>query len=71
MSVALQIARRDFGGKAVTKLAFRGITFIGVRALPDMTSDMPMANANRGYVVTNGNGNSRVLSYADVRKLIG
>lgn len=56
---------KDFS-KAVNKaLAAKGIRIIGSQPIPDMTSDLPYANAERGYVV-NDNGCGRVWSYQEV-----
>lgn len=58
-NVALAIATRDLGRKVIAALARKGITVINVQALPDFSSPMPFANADRGYVV-NDNGCGRV-----------
>lgn len=66
-TAANRIASDDFGKRAVTKLAKKGITFIGVQAIPDYTSTMPFGNAARGYVVDD-NGCGRVWTYQEVRE---
>jgi hypothetical protein len=66
MSVALQIANRDFGKRAIVKLAKAGIRIINIQAIPDMSSSMPYANADRGYVVDD-NGTGRVWTYFEVK----
>ena len=55
----------DFSKKTIKALAARGITLIGLQAIPDTTSSMPWANASRGYVV-NDNGTCRVLGFAEM-----
>lgn len=64
-TAASQIATRDFGRKAIATLARKGIRIIGLQAIPDMTSAMPYANADRGYVVDD-NGTGRVWTYREV-----
>lgn len=56
---------RDFSPATLRALASKGIFLVGLQALPDMTSAMPFANADRGYVV-NDNGCGRVLTFAQV-----
>lgn len=58
----------DFSKKTIRSLARRGITLIGLQAIPDMASAMPWANAERGYVV-NDNGTCRVLGFRDMLDL--
>ena len=58
---------RDFSAKTCAALARKGILLIGIQAIPDMSSDMPYANATRGYVV-NDNGCGRVWSFAQVQE---
>jgi len=58
----------DFSKSTLRSLSNKGITLIGLQAIPDMTSSMPWANASRGYVV-NDNGTCRVLGFADMLKL--
>lgn len=57
----------DFSKRTLKALARRGIRLIGLQAIPDMTSSMPMANATRGYVVDD-NGCGRVWNFAEVMK---
>lgn len=56
---------RDFSSKTLAALARKGITLIGLQAIPNMSSDMPFANAERGYVV-NDNGCGRVWTFSQV-----
>jgi hypothetical protein len=58
----------DFSAKTVKALAKKGITLIGLQAIPDMTSSMPWANATRGYVM-NDNDCCRVLTFSEVLDL--
>jgi hypothetical protein len=55
----------DFSRKTLSYLARKGITLVGLAALPDMSSDMPFANATRGYRV-NDNGCGRIWTFAQV-----
>lgn len=55
----------DFSKLTIRRLAKNGISIIGLQAIPDMSSDMPFANASRGYVV-NDNGTCKVWLFADV-----
>ena len=61
---------RDFNRQTIRILAHRGITIVGFQSIPDMTSPMPFANAERGYVVDD-NGTSRVLTHRGVLALAG
>lgn len=58
----------DFSRKTIAALARKGITIVGLQAIPDMASAMPYANATRGYVV-NDNGTGRVLTFSEVMAL--
>ena len=58
-------AKRDFSKRTVRALARRGISVIGVQGLPDMSSVMPYANLERGYLLDD-NGTARVLRFRDV-----
>lgn len=58
----------DFSKATIRKLSSKGITLIGLQAIPDMTSAMPWANADRGYVM-NDNGTCRVLSFREVLEI--
>lgn len=58
---------RDFSAATLRLLARKGISIIGLQAIPDMASAMPYANAERGYVV-NDNGCGRVWTFAQVRE---
>lgn len=66
MTVANQIAIRDFGHKAISTLARKGIRVIDVTALPDATGSF--LNSDRGYVVDD-NGTGRVLTYCELGRL--
>jgi hypothetical protein len=65
LSVSSQVARRDFSSKTLRALSRKGVELVGVQALPDMSSDMPFANAERGFVVAD-NGTARVWTFAQV-----
>lgn len=56
---------RDFSKKTLKAVARKGVSLIGLQAIPDMASAMPYANAQRGYVV-NDNGTCRVLTHGEV-----
>lgn len=56
---------RDFSKATLAAIARKGITLIGLQAIPNMASDMPFANAERGYVV-NDNGCGRVWTFSQV-----
>ena len=68
-SVTEDIAIRDFGKRVFNKLGKLGITFIGLQAIPDMTSDLPYANAERGYVI-NDNGTGKVETFTELLKRV-
>lgn len=55
----------DFSKKIRSTLASKGITLVGLQAIPDTSSDMPFANAARGYVV-NDNCCRRVWTFQQV-----
>lgn len=55
----------DFSSKTLRALARKGISLIGLQTIPNMASDMPFANAERGYVV-NDNGCGRVWTFSQV-----
>ena len=54
-----------FSRTTVKALARKGVTVVGSQWLPDMSSDMPMACGEPGYVVDD-NGTGRVLTFAGV-----
>jgi len=54
-----------FSATTLRLLAKRGISLIGLQAIPDMASAMPCANASTGYLV-NDNGCGRVWTFAQV-----
>jgi hypothetical protein len=56
---------RDFSSATLSRLARKGISILGIVALPDMTSSMPWANAQRGYSISD-NGTGRILTFAQV-----
>lgn len=58
----------DFSAATLRRLAKRGIRLVGLQALPDMSSDMPFANARRGYLLDD-NGCVRVRTHAEVLEL--
>lgn len=55
----------DFSKTTLRRLARKGIAIVGLQAIPDMSSAMPFANVDRGYVV-NDNGTARVWSFREV-----
>jgi hypothetical protein len=55
----------DFSATTIRRLARRGIRVLRPVAIPDMTSDLPFANAGRGYSVDD-NGTGRVWTFAQV-----
>jgi hypothetical protein len=55
----------DFSKKTLAALARKGITLVGLQAIPNMASAMPFANADRGYRV-NDNGCGRVWTFTEV-----
>jgi hypothetical protein len=59
----------DFSRTTLRSLSRKGITVVGLQWLPDMTSDMPVACGERGYVL-NDNGTGRVVRFADVMALV-
>lgn len=65
MSLGSQIAQRDFSKATLRALAKRAISVVSVQMLPDMSSSMPFANAERGYLVDVG-GKGRVWTFAQV-----
>ncbi len=56
---------RDFSASTLRALARKGIRLVGLQAIPDTSSDMPFANATRGYKV-NDNGCGRVWTFAQM-----
>ncbi len=60
----------DFSKNTMRKLAKKGITLIGLQAIPDWSSPMPWANASRGYVL-NDNETVRVRTFREVKQLAG
>ena len=63
-SVSSQVAKRDFSAKTLRALCAKGVELVGTQMLPG-TGDMPMANAERGFVV-NDNGCGKVWTFARV-----
>lgn len=58
----------DFPKSTLRKLAKKGITLVGITAIPDMRSPMPWANAERGYVL-NDNGTQIIRNFMQVAGL--
>lgn len=58
----------DFSRTTLRNLSRKGISLVGLQAIPDMASAMPWANAERGYVL-NDNGTCRVLRFTEVMEL--
>lgn len=59
-------ASRDFSSSTLEALEERGFYIVGVQMLPDMTSSMPWANADTGYVVADLEGAGSVKTYKEV-----
>ena len=55
----------DFSKKTIAALARKGIRLIGLQAIPDYSTDMPFANAARGYVMDD-NGICRIWTFGEV-----
>ena len=58
----------DFSRTTLRNLARKGITLVGLQAIPNMDSPMPFANADRGYVMDD-NGTCRVMTFREVERL--
>jgi hypothetical protein len=58
----------DFSRTTLRNLARKGISLVGLQAIPNMASAMPFANADRGYVMDD-NGTCRVLTFGEVERL--
>jgi hypothetical protein len=58
---------RDFSATTIRRLLRKGIVIVAPRAIPDMTSAMPYANAERGWLV-NDNGTARIWTFAQVQE---
>lgn len=58
----------DFSKQTLRKLAKKGIYLIGLQAIPNMSSPMPYANAERGYYLNN-NGQGQIRTFAEVLEL--
>ena len=56
---------RHFNAKTIKALAKKGISITGLTAIPDMSSDMPYANAETGYII-NDNGTGKVWTFRQV-----
>lgn len=54
-----------FSAATIRRLSKLGISIIGLQAIPDMSSAMPFANAETGYLV-NDNGASKVWTFSQV-----
>lgn len=61
-------AAKDFAPAVRRALAVKGIRIMHTVALPNNSSSMPWANADRGYALDD-NGTQRIRSYAEVRAL--
>lgn len=57
----------DFAATTRAALARKGIRVIRPTAIPAVNSDMPWANADRGYAVDD-NGTHRIWTFAQVRE---
>lgn len=66
MSVIATIVARHFGRKTVAALGKKGITIIGLQAIPG-DGPMPYANTETGYLV-NDNDCGRVWTHREVRE---
>jgi len=55
----------NFSASTLRRLAKRGISLVGLQAIPDMASAMPYANVSTGFLV-NDNGCGRVWTFAQV-----
>ena len=58
----------DFSKKTLRALARKGIRLIGLTTIPDMSSDMPYANGDRGYCLDD-NGCHRIRTFTQVLEL--
>lgn len=61
---------KDFSKGVRAALAHKGVRIIGAQPIPDMSSEMPWANAERGYKLDD-NGCGIVRSYREVLALAG
>lgn len=55
----------DFSRSTLRALSRKGIRIVGLTIIPNMSSDMPWANGDRGYNVDD-NGCGRVWTFAQV-----
>jgi hypothetical protein len=62
--------QRDFSATTNRLLGRRGVRVTGLTTLPNMASDMPYANGERGYIV-NDNGTQRIWTFAQVVEAAG
>ncbi len=58
----------DFSLNTRNSLARKGIFIIGTCIIPNVSSDMPFANGDRGYKL-NDNGCHRIKTYLEVKEL--
>ncbi len=58
---------KDFSKTTISSLRSKGITLVGLTAIPG-TGDMPFANADRGYIL-NDNGCSKVRTFTQVLEM--
>ena len=63
MSIGQEIAEKDFSKAVVKALGRKGITLIGITALPDASGSF--LNSDRGYTL-NDNGTHRIRTYREV-----
>ena len=58
----------DFSRSTLRKLARKGISLVGLTAIPNVSSDMPYANATRGYCLDD-NGTHKVRTFLEVQEM--
>jgi hypothetical protein len=58
----------DFSKKTLAALARKGIRLIGLTVIPNMSSDMPFANGDRGYQIDD-NGCHRIKTFREMLEL--
>lgn len=58
----------DFSKKTIKALAKKGIRLIGLTVIPNMASEMPYANGDRGYCLDD-NGCHRIRTFNEVLAL--
>lgn len=65
MNFSQMMAEKDFSKKTLRALSRKGVTLYGIQMVPDFSTDLPMANAEKVYLL-NDNGTSRVRSFREV-----